>query len=158
MQLTFLFISFLESLLPFSARNEVVCFQNKSLGNWQEDQRMKSVIWKVVCMLERFLHKSLHFPGSNIKSYSEGQAIFFGFSSKQEFGASPVVTLIRIYCLTASQLLGCKMIIFSSKLDSSFQPPQMALMHTVPVSYIRNAYWFSYSLFCLLECESIGLI
>lgn len=54
-------------------------------------------------MLERFPHKSLHFPGSNIKSYSARPAIFFGFSSKQELGKRPVVTLIGIYWLTTRQ-------------------------------------------------------
>lgn len=81
----------------------IVCCQNKSLGNWQGDQRMTSVIWRVVCLLERFPRKSLHFPGSNIKSYSARPAIFFGFSSKQEFGKSPVVNLIRICWVTARQ-------------------------------------------------------
>lgn len=39
-----------------------VCFHNKSLGNWQGDQRMKSVIWRVVCMDERLQRKSPYFP------------------------------------------------------------------------------------------------
>ncbi len=80
---------------------------------------MKSVIWKVACMLERFPHKSLHFPGSNIKSYSARPAIFFGFSSKQELGKSPVVPPHQDLLAHRQSVLRCKMIICSSKLDIS---------------------------------------
>lgn len=113
-----------------------VCFQNKSLGNWQEDQRMKSVIWKVVCMLQRFLQKSLHFPGSNIKSYSARPAIFFGISVQTRIWKKPSCDphqdfyfffLFFSFLAPHRTLLTCNLIISSSRLDSCFKSPQMAL-------------------------------
>lgn len=122
MQFTYLFIrEFLRvyhRLLHNPDLIRHVCFHNKSLGNWQGDQRMKSVIWRVVCMDERLQRNSPYFPGSNIKSYSFRPYFgdfFIQTTIWKETSSSPHQDLL----VKCHSILRWKMIVFSSKLDSS---------------------------------------
>lgn len=107
---------------------DIFCIQNKKKwGNWHGDQRMKSVIWKAVCMLERFRTASLFISlESTLNPIQPGQPYFWDFIQTKiwkEPSCNPHQDLLAQH----HSVVRCRMIVFSSKLASSFKPHQIAL-------------------------------
>lgn len=126
----------------------IVCFSKQRL--WKLAKKMKESSLRVgdycVWTLERFLQKSLDFPGSNIKSYSAFFVLFVQMRSWTE----PSCYLHQDLMARCFTVFMCKRTSFSLEYDLLFQLSQMALNSCT--SYIICTVYVFLPPFFLFEC------